>query len=139
MSCFEIIIAIAGVIVLIFATWIPLHIFRIGRFNKVADAFHTTFIDVITVLTQNIEGKREMMPIRIITNEVLAAQEKAKIPLERLLPKSKTKGFNAAWENYVNCRNSYQKDNSKPDPQIREESQYCLKHIEDLLIYAKPK
>jgi hypothetical protein len=137
--------AIVGGIIGIFSTLCAtrsarstsLEVIRITGFNKAAATFRVAFVNVIFALRQNIEGRREEMTIKIITNEVLVIQEKAKILFEPFLAKSDTERFNDAWGKYAGCRYSYQKDNNNPDPQIKEESQYCLNHIKALLIYAK--
>jgi hypothetical protein len=136
-----------GIIIYVFKTFIEhelasyrsIETIRTTEFNKAAATFRVTFVDVIFALRQNTEGKMEKMTTKIITNEVLIIQEKAKILFEPSLAISDTKSFNDAWSEYAGCRNSYQKDNNNPDPQIKEESQHCLSHIEALLFYAKPK
>jgi len=139
--------AIVGGIIGIFSTLYAtrsaratsLDIIKITEFNKAAATFSVAFVDVIFTLRQNTEGKREVMTSKIITDEVLIIQEKAKILFEPFLAISDTRNFNDAWDKYVNCPYNYQKDYTTPDPQIKEESQYCLQHVEALLFYAKPK
>ncbi len=118
-------------------------VIEITEFNKAATAFRAAFVDVIFALRQNTEGKMHTnIYSKIITDEVLVNQGKSKILFEpslAKLAKSDSEGFTAAWDRYVDCRHNYQQDYSNPDPQIKEESQYCLNHIETLLIYAKPK
>lgn len=112
---------------------------RITEFNKASATFSVSFVDVIFALRQNTEGKMKEMTTKIITNEVLVNQEKAKILFEPFLAKSDIGRFNDAWDEYASCRYNYQKDNNNPDPQIKEESQYCLSRVETLIKYAKPK
>ena len=53
MSRAEIITAIIGIVFLISATWIPLYIYRIGRFNKAAETFRTIFERIMATIHQN--------------------------------------------------------------------------------------
>ena len=47
MSDYEIIIAIIAVVALIPVTWVPLHIFRVGRFNKAATIFRNKVLNAL--------------------------------------------------------------------------------------------
>lgn len=69
MSEFQIIIAIIAAIALIPATWIPLHIFRIGRFNRAAEKFKETFVEEIRFINRDYTLDRARRDIP----EVLAA------------------------------------------------------------------
>jgi hypothetical protein len=136
---------VGGIIVYVFKTFVEhelaayrsIEAIRATEFAKGAASFRAAFVDVIFILRQNIEGVHHELIPKIFTKETLIAHEKAKILFEPFLDKNTLIRFNNAWEEYIKCPVNYGTINSNPSS--AEESQNCLNHIENLLLYAKMK
>lgn len=113
-----------------------LDIMQRQEFNKAAATFRIAFVEVVRLFRQE-NSIKDMTVNQIITDTVLVEQEKAKILFEPYLRNSELTSFNKAWEEYIECRINYGEINKNPTRQ--EERAYCLKHIRNLLYYAKQK
>ena len=115
---------------------------RINEFNKAAAAFCTAFVDTKRRLRQNAEDGKELI-FRIITPDVFDTQEKAKILFEPCFDKFNLEALNNSWEEYIKCSfTNHTSDDfifKNSDEERKDKSRFCLKHLENLLLYAKTK
>ncbi|MBW2741389.1 MAG: hypothetical protein JRE64_21675 [Deltaproteobacteria bacterium] len=144
LSAYEIAL-IAGIFTIIgtlLGAWITyrnaLEIQKIAEFNKAAGIFKATFVDEIFRVRRNIEKPGERYLER--HEDIVIANEKAKIIFEAFLPTNIRNSFNGAWNKYKNCEGKENKPYSPLNPEHRKEIVNIeLSHINNLLEFAKPK
>lgn len=101
MNGFEIVIAVIAVIALIPATWIPLHIFRVGNFNKAAYKFKEAFIEEIKFIDRTFAVDRAGRDIPEILADAFDKHEHALIAFKSALGKRKRDNIEKAWKKYT--------------------------------------
>lgn len=106
-------------------------------FNKAAEEFRIEFMDEIITLddvrrTKNHEDKGPFVVWKTRTPELLQSRYKAKFKFEWHVGIFKRRGFNKAWENYIEWYQYYDEDKQKLTEAV-------LSHTNNLLKYAKPK
>jgi len=131
MSRAEIITAIIGIVILVSATWIPLHIYRSGKFNQAAKAFIAAFQDELTRL------KLESTSTYDIINPARIKHSEACFTFRKYLRGRELGRFNLAWHKYY-LTPPYQ-DEKQTEKEDTNERTALIERIEELLDFAKFK
>ena len=144
MSYFEIIIAVIAVVALIPATWIPLHIFRAGKFNNAAEKFKEAFTEEVRFINRDYAVDRAGRDIPEILAAAADKHEKAFVVFkDGFLSKFQRTEIEKAWKTYTGddklmgkyTFRQYATHNKFKDAEnIR---RLALERIEEILKFAK--
>jgi len=110
-----------------------------NEFNKAAAEFRSAFVDDKYAIRQAMstpdsDDQGFFLMSKIHKGVVAINLEKAKIRFEPYLTTAELKGFNAAWENYIEWPRHFQDNYDN-----KEKTFEMLRHLENLLKYADRK